>query len=147
MMRMLIRLVKPFSILSFGVVIGVLLVAPQPSIGKRIYNMGDQWLQWNNTQRQIFVGGYVSGYADGLDRGCEEGSKDSSSQPERLRKCEDQTNYLSKDSQYYVESVTEFYMKYPKDHVVSPEEILGQFGRGLTLEQINHYPFLRRTKP
>ena len=68
MMRMLIRLVKPFSILCFGVVIGALLVAPQPSQGKRIYNMGDQWLQWNNTQRQVFVGAYLFGYLGGKGR-------------------------------------------------------------------------------
>jgi hypothetical protein len=147
MMRMLIRLVKPFWILCFGVVIAALLVGPQPSTGQRISNMGNHWLKWNNERRQIFVGAYLFGYLDGLNMGCEEGSKDSTREPERLIKCENRITNFSKDSQYYVDSLTEFYNKYPEEGDIYPEEILAQLGRGLTLEQIRHYPFLRRTNP
>ena len=54
---------------------------------------------------------------------------------------------LSKDTQFYVQSLTTFYTRYPDARDIYIYEILELLGENLTLEEIYKHPFMRHKGP
>jgi len=110
---------------------------------------GDWWLKWKPTARETFVFGYTLGYGNGHSNGCFQGTKgwpgrsklDVANDP--TSKCLEQIPDFSKGTDFFVKSITEFYKRYPEDRDIYVAEVLEQLGKGLTLEEIHHYPFMR----
>jgi hypothetical protein len=90
------------------------------------------WLKWRHDARESYVLGYFERDIDGHGDGCEPGVK---------------AGAREVDSDHLVKSVTDFYTRYPEDREIYIREVIGQLGRGLTLEQIHNYAFLRRRTP
>ena len=80
----------------------------------------------------------------GIEVGCDELDKGAVGHAELHSKCVNHQSDFSKNIPSYIDSITEFYNDYPTDRDITPEEILGQLGQGMTLEQIHHFPFFRR---
>lgn len=110
------------------------------------------WLRWSPDERQGYVWGFSVGHAEGYEKACRlmdglwpVGVKRGQSDP--LRICFAKEVGLSRGANYYAESVTEFYKRYPGDQDIMPGEILEQLAKGLTLDQIYRHSFPRHPAP
>jgi hypothetical protein len=128
------------------------MLLASPLCGQRDRRMGDIWLKWNLKEHQLFVSGFILGYVNGNENGCAVGTANWPIQPgteyeaERLRKCRENVDF-SRHADEFIALVTDFYRRYPNDRDLNPEEILEQLGKGLTLDQIHHHPFMGHPSP
>ena len=112
---------------------------------------GDLWQRFTPKAREAFVDGYVLGSDIGHSEGCHQGTKgwpgraklDIADDP--TMKCLEQLPDFSKGADYFVKAISEFYKRYPGDRNISVTDVLDQLAKGLTLEQVHNYPFMRRT--
>lgn len=107
---------------------------------------GDWWLKWSQGQRETYFFGYATGYSDGFMRGCERGTEHwpvavKGQLP--LDKCMAGRRDFSKGQVYFVQAVTEFYKGHPEVRDISPYEVMDLLAKGLSVEQIRKYPFMR----
>jgi hypothetical protein len=121
--------------------------------GQRNWHQGDTWLEWKHNARESYVFGYIVGYSTGRWDGCGEGAKDSAreanpgDESDRTHRCRHQGPDFSKNMDYFVKTITDFYERYPEDREIDIGEVFEQLGNGLTLEQIHSHPFPRRNPP
>jgi hypothetical protein len=116
---------------------------------------GDWWLRWDQGQRETYFFGYATGYSQGLTDGCKRGdalTNNETSSAFPFTKClQENTPDFSKNEDYYVSSITEFYNGHPEVRDINPYEVLYLLGKGLSVSQIRNYPFIRHnpsgTKP
>jgi hypothetical protein len=133
-----------------GIIVTVCIASPLS--GQRMCCEGDMWLKWSELEKDLFVNGYVAGYVSGLGSGCRTGIGTSSDQKgieneRRIDTCSRDVADFYKGTPYLSKRITEFYIRYPEDRELDPNEILDLVGRGLTPEQIHHHPFPRHTEP
>ncbi len=97
--------------------------------------------------------GYVVGYSTGRWDGCAEVDKYSTRQAnpadenDPTRQCRHEGPDFSKNTDYFVKAITDFYNRYPEDREIDIGEVLEQLGRGLTLEEVHNHPFPRHQAP
>ncbi len=141
------------ALLVCSIILAVRILAASPLSAQRVCCQGDLWLKWKHSVRESYVWGYTEGYTKGNMDGCKQARKDSPSEiksaheNEAGHECSQQQPDFSKGSDYLVKSVTDFYIRYPKDRDIYIDEILDLLGKGLTLEQIHNYPFWRHHPP
>jgi hypothetical protein len=70
-------------------------------------------------------------------------SGERASETDPLRECLAKETGLAESADHYAEAVTAFYTRYPHDRDISIEEVVEQFAKGLTVEQVHAYPFWR----
>ena len=109
---------------------------------------GDWWLKWNPGQRETYFFGYAVGYSKGFMYGCQRGTEHwpveaSNNQP--FNKCMEEERDFSKGQDYFVNAVTEFYTGHPEVRDIEPYEVIDLLGKGLTVEQVRKYPFMRHS--
>lgn len=109
--------------------ITVAIIASNPVSADRGWRQGDMWLKWNEQARAAYVLGYFEARSQFEGRGCSlaPGSWAGGVNIEQV-----------------AASVTTFYARYPEDRDIYIWEVIEQFGRGLTAEQIHRYPFPAR---
>lgn len=143
------RLTRRWYLACFAVALSIIVA--EPVSGQRECCEGDRWLKWKPAARETFVFGYALGYGEGHSNGCFQGTK---GWPDRAkldyendprRKCLEQQLDFSKGTDYFVKAITDFYTRYPGDRDIYINEVLEQLGKGLTLEQIHGYPFVRHS--
>jgi len=120
--------------------------------GQRICCDGDIWLKWNLQERSAYIWGFSAGYANAYESACANMAKlwNDTAEPrpnEPYGKCLATAKDLTRSTDYYVDAVTVFYSRYPADREISMEEVLAQLAKGLTVEQVHHYPFPRHAPP
>lgn len=114
---------------------------------------GDIWLKWSQAAREAFVYGFSAGYGDGYENSCRlmdelwTGPKGVDADNDPLRKCFAKETSLQQSADYYADAVTDFYTRYPRDRDIGIDEVLEQLAKGLTVEQVYHYPFPRHSVP
>jgi len=64
-----------------------------------------------------------------------------------VNQCRHQGPDFSKNTDYFVKTITDFYKRYPEDREIDIGEVLEQLGRGLTLEEVHNHPFPRHQGP
>ena len=120
------------TVLACSVVLaGWMILTAAPLAAQRVCCQGDLWLKWNHGMRESYVWGYTEGYVKGHMDGCKQ------------IQCSQEQVDFSKGSDSLVKSVTDFYIRYPKDRDIYIDEILDLLGKGLTLEEIHNHPFWR----
>lgn len=106
--------------------ITVAIIASTPLRADRGWRQGDMWLKWNDQARAAYVLGYFEARSQLQGRGCRLA-------PDRWAG--------GVNIEQVAASVTTFYARYPEDRDIYIWEVIEQFGRGLTIEQIHSYPF------
>lgn len=105
-------------------------------------------MRWNAGQRETYVLGYTAGYLNGFMGGCKKGTNNwpvevHGYQNLPLNKCLNGQPDFSQGPESLVDQVTQFYSRYPNDRDILPYEVIDLLGSGLSIEQINRYPFMR----
>jgi hypothetical protein len=126
--------VNPLIFVS-SVVLALCILVTNPLRAQRVCCQGELWLKWSHSARESYVWGYTEGYTKGNMNSCNEGP------------CSQQQVDFSRGSTYFVKSITDFYIRYPKDRDIYIDEILDLLGKGLTLEEIHNHPFWRHKPP
>jgi hypothetical protein len=141
------------AFLTLAVGLTLLMLADRPTAGQRVCCQGqDWWLAWSQDAREKYVWGYTTGYSHAYDNACRNiGTAAAPRTPgvnEALvaDQCRQGQLDFSKGSEYLVESVTNFYKRYPGDRDLYIDEVLEQLGKGQTIEQIHEHPFWRHRK-
>jgi hypothetical protein len=134
---------------SLGLILCVVLLLTialevRPLAAQRQCCQGDVWLHFDNSSRERYVEGYALGYTRGHEKGCEDAAQRHNSSG---GDCGIQLLDLSKDTQFYVKSLTTFYTRYPDARDIYMYEILELLGENLTLEEIYKHPFTRHRGP
>lgn len=120
---------------------------------QRVCCQGDIWLKWTHQERKAYILGFATAYAKGYESACRKMDKlwtaPPGTGPEEalLKRCLADEIGLSKSADYYAETVTEFYTRYPGDRDINIDEVIEQVVKGLTIEQIHHHPFWRHSPP
>lgn len=104
---------------------------------------GDQWMKWDNNVRQVYVGAYVQGAMSGFTRGCDQGV--SAARPKTsgdavlkyMSECLSHSLISERDSIKMVDTITEFYTRYPDQRVLNISDILLNLHAGSSIEQIH----------
>lgn len=124
-----------------------LLVSSRPAPAQRDCCQGNWWLKWDNDQRKMYFYGYAVGYTNGFLHGCERGSRRAPTTGKDLQlpfdRCMEGQRDFSRGADYFVGEVTSFYQSHPEVRDIYPYEVLDLLGRGLTVQQIRSYPFMR----
>jgi len=113
---------------------------------------GDEWLKWDSNARAVYVRAYVQGLQQGYTQGCEAGINagrprlKSDDVVEFHKECWSHFPISTRDSMQIVDSVTKFYLAYPKERYIYISDILLGLHAGLTLEQIHDSPMSARNK-
>jgi hypothetical protein len=117
---------------------------PKPSAAQRLCCKGGLWLQFDDSARQRYVEGYILGYSQGQEDGCDDAAKrhDVSADDCGLERIQ-----FSKEIEFYSNSLTMFYTRYPDARDLNFYEILQLLGQNLSLEQIHTHPFMRHDPP
>jgi hypothetical protein len=126
-----------------AILLAIVLVV-RPLAAQRQCCQGDLWLKFDQSSRERYVDGYFLGYSRGHEKGCEDAAKRHNSSTDD---CGIQPLDLSKDTQFYVRSLTTFYTRYPDARDIYIYEILELLGENLTLEEIYKHPFMRHKGP
>jgi hypothetical protein len=115
-----------------------------PSAAQRTCCKGDRWLQFDDGSRQRYVEGYILGYTQGHEDGCDDSAKrhDVSSEDCGFSRIE-----FPKEIEFYSDSLTTFYTRYPDARDLNFYEILQLLGQNLSLEEIHTHPFMRHDPP
>lgn len=127
----------------------IFFVALMPTTvsGQRICCEGDRWLKWHSKLRENYVWGYLEG-ARAYRRGCHDALR--ALQPKEAVDvtaiCSKHQPDFSKGSDWLSQQVTQFYKLYPRDKDIYIDEVLEQLGNGLTLKEIDKYPFWRHNR-
>lgn len=139
-------------LLAYCVLGTLLTLGAKPVFGQRECCDGDWWFKLKPQARQAYVFGYAVGYQHGHIDGCHEGAKGWPGR-EKLeyendpgKKCLDQQLDFSKGTEYFAHAITNFYKRYPEDRSISIYEVLQQLGRGVSLEEVHAYPFMRPSR-
>jgi hypothetical protein len=103
---------------------------------------GTQWLKASVDAKTAYIDGYIEGVLRGFGQGCLTGTKEiKASKPgaeaDPFHKCLSKSLVFSRSTGEYVESVTEFYERYPDDRGMRVSDVLARVSRGQTLEQIH----------
>lgn len=126
-----------------------LRVAP----GQRVIREGDTWLRWSHDAQEEYVWGFSAGYGTGYENACRlmddlwVGPRGADPENDPLKKCFAKETVLTRRADYYADAVTDFYKRYADDRDIMIWEVLEQLAKGLTVEQIHHYPFPRKARP
>ncbi len=133
--------------LAFVGALGVSLGGPLAA--QRVCCQGDWWLGWSHDAREKYVLGYITAYTQAYGAACRKmdlewpGPVKQGYENAPLNKCLAGQPDFSKGTDYFVNATTDFYTRYPHDRDIYPSEVLEQLGKGLSLQQIDKYPFMR----
>lgn len=128
------------------IVISILATWTPHAIAARDGSEGDEWLKWDSHARQVYVRAYVQGIMNGFNRGCDEGV--SSAQPKApgdavlryITVCLSHSPVSQRDSMKMVNTITDFYTRYPAQRSLDISDVLLGLHAGQSLEQIHeHY--------
>jgi hypothetical protein len=115
---------------------------------------GKMWLEWDKSQREGFVTGYVWGLERGFNRGCltfdqvsphpehEKLDKTKDLLDNPLQHCMEKLLIFSKSIGYYESQITRFYETYQKDQDLPLQQLflqLADSSSNKTLEQIHFW--------
>jgi hypothetical protein len=106
---------------------------------------GDLWMNWNNTQRNMFIRGFLVGHHEGFRRGCgtavvvtKPDTKGAGPEETPIGRCLAGEQIFRREASYYEEFVTRFYTKYPEDRDL-PLRTLIEDSEEKTPEQIHEW--------
>jgi hypothetical protein len=148
------RVERTSSLFKATFLTGVLmLVACTRHQAATLFPNGDDWLRWNEFEKEQYVSAYVEGISEGFRNGCEaavevmlpqaDGQKflDSNAQ------CIEHAPFSGRDLNVFVPSVTLFFQRYPEhrhQRNLGVSEVLRRLDAGKTVEQI-HVEFSPRS--
>jgi len=129
--------------------VAALMLASGATPAQRDCCEGDWWQKWNRGQRETYFYGYAAGYSHGFMYGCERGTEHwpvewMGNENDPLVKClaAEQRDF-SKSEAYFLKGVTEFYKGHPEVRDINPYEVIDLLAKGLSVEEIRAYPFMR----
>jgi len=130
-------------------VLGLISLATTDGVrGQRVIDSGGIWLKWGQKERLAYAYGFNAGYDSGYVGACRL-MIDAWPPPrtdDPAGKCQaGELNFIGIAE--YVDMVTELYRRYPEDREIGMDEIFEQLAKGLTIEQVHHYPFPRHNPP
>lgn len=134
------------TILLLCSIVGVLLKFGAPP--QRDCCLGDWWLKMSAAERRTYFLGYSTGYSEGFSHGCQRGTEHWPVTVEGydnlpINRCMSDQRDFSKGPSFFVKAVDEFYSGHPEVRDVYPSEVLNLLGKGLTVDEIRKYPFMR----
>src|SRR5271156_19957 len=102
---MTVRTASLGLISCIAILLAIVLVV-RPLAAQRQCCQGDLWLKFDQSSRERYVDGYTLGYSQGHEKGCEDAARRHNSSADD---CGIQTFDFSKDTDFYVQSLTTFY--------------------------------------
>jgi hypothetical protein len=112
---------------------------------------GEEWLNWGDDTKMIYLLAYLQGYDRGFSQGCKTAQKAGSiSKAAGLpgEKCLAHQPGYPESLEYYATKITEYYRTYSTDRYVTIRTVLDGLSsaRNLTLQAIHSYNGPRDTK-
>lgn len=134
------------SLLILAAVVILLAVTPNLSMAQRECCEGNDWLKWNQDRQNSYVRGFIEGYYSGYLHACEEGTRKLSAAAGVKAEEKPATDYcLERKSAFskgiaLSKDVTRFYKRYPENRDLLINELLEDFGKGKSIEDIHAHP-------
>jgi hypothetical protein len=150
---MLLRVSIQKNSLRFMVSSAILLLLMSPALGTRSCCEGEAWLAWSTREQNNYVLGYMLGYSRGFVEGCNAAAPSMATtnatglENDPLRNCRHKVPDFSAGSERFVQSITEFYRRYPSDREIYITEVIDTLASGLSIEQIHAHKFSGHDAP
>ena len=118
-----------------------------------LFPNGDDWLRWNEFEKEQYVSAYVEGINEGFRDGCEAALEatlppaDGQKLLDANARCTEHAPFSGRDLNAFVPSVTLFFQRYPEHRQqrnLGVSEVLRRLDAGKTVEQI-HVEFSPRS--
>lgn len=101
---------------------------------------GDLWLSWGDGERLGFSRGFVQGYTVGWRRACSEAAELTPNDPYLYSKCLNLRGDLLARAEFYRDTATEFYSKYPEDRALPINRLFQELLKpGITVQKIHQW--------
>ena len=136
---------------SLASVLIIVIFSSVTSFAANAVAEGEQWLKWSDETKLVYVSAYIIGFDNGVFQACKQAEKMWQPKSTELpgRKCRQQIPGHTKQLEYYVSVVTDYYHSYPNDRYVTVRTLLDGLSdaRNLTIQQIHQYYGPSSTKP
>lgn len=130
------------------VIMSVVLIGIVHGLRHQGPDEGSLWLNWDQSAKRAFVGGYLEGYREGHTDGCShypapkieiELNRPAEELP--TAKCSELMPKFNQDFDKYVNRITEFYRLYPAERTVGLTILLNKLSdsENLTAEQVHEW--------
>ena len=101
---------------------------------------GNLWLSWSDGERLGFSRGYVQGYIEGWRRACSEAAELTPDNSYLYSKCISLRGDLLARAEFYRDTATEFYSKYPMDRALPINRLFQELLKpGITAQKIHQW--------
>jgi hypothetical protein len=128
---------------SLASILIIVILSSGTSIAANAIAEGEQWLKWSDETKLEYVSAYVVGFDSGVFQACKQAEKmwQSTSTDLPGKKCRQEMPGHTKQIEYYVSTITDFYHSYPEDRYVTIRTLLDGLSdaRNLTIQQMHQY--------